>query len=215
MAITMFSGAIEDAHDTATSSHVPLWARDAIAAAIQQLDIPSWREVMSEHLPMFCETVPQIQDLFTLGDTRARERILLEVFKGATRFHAALRFLNMPIPCDYTLLSESDAVAVRTGYILCCIFGLIDLIYQYGNGQAPQSEHLDVAYMGKKFEKAIFGGAVALIYMQSKLRIATEYISEVTEKPTYAPLTNEIIATLNTPGSPQTGQFSSFVIKHY
>ncbi|KAI8954884.1 hypothetical protein F4801DRAFT_574891 [Xylaria longipes] len=111
----------------------------------------------------------------------------------------------MPVPCDYTLLSESDAVAVRTGYILCFIFRLIDLIYQYGNGQPPPSEHLDVAYMGKKFEQSIFGGAVTLIYMQSELHIATEYISEITEKPSYAPLTNEIIAALKNPSNPQAG----------
>lgn len=81
----MFSPAIEDTKDTAPSSHVPLWARDAIEAAIQHLDTPPWRDVISEHLPTFCETIPQIQGLFTLGDIRARERVLLEVFKGASR----------------------------------------------------------------------------------------------------------------------------------
>ncbi|KAI0454932.1 hypothetical protein F5B21DRAFT_524314 [Xylaria acuta] len=179
MAVTKLFSALEASNDTATPSYVPLWARDAIAAAIQQLDTPPWREVMSRHLPTFCETVPRKQDLFLLGDIRARERVLLEV--------------------------DSDSAAIRTGYILCFIFRLVEIIYQYGNGQPPPSEHLDVAYMGKKFEESIFGGRVTLIYMQSELYIATEYISETTEKPTYAPLTNEIIAALNNPSDLQAG----------
>ncbi|KAI0474837.1 hypothetical protein F4859DRAFT_514683 [Xylaria cf. heliscus] len=204
MAVTKAFPAITESNDTACS-YVPLWARDAIAAAIQQLDTPPWREVMSDHLPTFCQTVPRIQDLFVQGDAQARERVIREVFKGASRFHAALRFLNMPVPCNYTLLSGSDAIAVRTGYILCFVFRLIELIYQYGNDLPPPNERLDIAYMGKKFEESIFGGAVTLIFMQSELHIATEYISEITEKPSYASFTNEIIAALNYPGNPQAG----------
>ncbi|KAI3319315.1 hypothetical protein HD806DRAFT_539350 [Xylariaceae sp. AK1471] len=208
------SPATKDAYGTATSSHIPDWAMDAISTAIQQLDTPPWRELMLEHLPKFCETVPRTQDLFNSPDVQARERVLAEVFKGSSRFHEALKFLNIPTPCDYTSLSPPDAIAVRTGYILCFIFRLVDIIYHYGNDAPPPSEHLDIAYMGKKFEGLLFGGPVTLIYMHSELHLATEYINEFTEKPIYAPFTRDVIAALNEPsltqasvGPPSSSEF--------
>ncbi|KAI0193512.1 hypothetical protein F4808DRAFT_442076 [Astrocystis sublimbata] len=205
MAATKLSSALAPFNNTITSSSIPLWARDAIVTAILQLDTPAWRETLSDYLPTFCETVPRIQELFMFSDVRARERILSEVYKGASRFHEALRYLNIRVPCNYTQLNESDTVTIRTGYILCFVFRLIELIYHYGNGQPPPTEHWDIAHMAKKFEQTIFGGPVSLIFMQSELHIATEYLSEITEKPTYAPLTGEIIAALNHPDNPEEG----------
>jgi len=59
-------------------------------------------------------------------------------------------------------------VAVRTGYILCYILRILELLYEYGNrGVRLPEQSDDITCMASAVSQRLFGGRLSLIFMHS------------------------------------------------
>jgi hypothetical protein len=59
-------------------------------------------------------------------------------------------------------------VAIRTGYILCYVLRILELMYEYGNRGVRLPERSDdMTCMASAASERLFGGRLSLIFMHS------------------------------------------------